>query len=447
VSRLIISVSGLRGIVGDSLHPDVVVRYVRAVAAELPPGPIVLARDGRATGSLFLTIAGATLQAVGRTVLQADVAATPTVGVLVRVHEAAGAIQITASHNPPEYNGIKVFGNDGRVVSADVGARIAARYEARKGADWTPHDRIGGQLPIEDTLGDHARLILATVDVERIRNQSFSVLLDANHGAGARLGRLLLEQLGCRVTLLGEEPHGRFAHPPEPIAENLQEVRSQVVNGEAAVGFCQDPDADRLALIDERGKFIGEEYTLAICLAHRLSQTTGPVVTNCATSRMAQDLAEQHGAPFHRSAVGEANVADLMIARQALFGGEGNGGPIDPRIGYVRDSFVGMALVLDALAERQVALSTLAAELPRYAIHKAKVTLAEKQASLPLDELQKRFADATSDNLDGLRFDWPDRWLLIRGSNTEPILRIIAEAPTPQEAEQLCQDAAAILRP
>ncbi len=447
MSRLIISVSGLRGIVGDSLDPDVVVRYVRAVAAELPPGPIVLSRDGRATGTMFSMIAGATLQGVGRDVLQADVAATPTVGVLVRVHEAAGAIQITASHNPPEYNGIKIFGNDGRVVSADVGARIAARYEAGQGTNWKPHDQLGRQRLIDDTLGDHARLILATVDVERIRERKFAVLLDANHGAGARLGRFLLEQLGCQVTLLGEEPHGRFAHPPEPIAENLQDVRSQVVHGQAAVGFCQDPDADRLALIDEQGNFIGEEYTLAICLAHRLSQTTGPVVTNCATSRMAQDLAEKHGAPFHRSAVGEANVADAMIAQQALFGGEGNGGPIDPRIGYVRDSFVGMALVLNALSERQVPLSQLAAELPRYAIHKAKVTLTQHQASLPIDQLKERFANATSDSLDGLRFDWPDRWLLIRGSNTEPILRIIAEAPTPQEAEQLCQDAAAILRP
>jgi phosphomannomutase len=445
VSQLIISVSGLRGIIGETLDPEVALRYARAVGAELGPGPIVLARDGRATGGLLLSIAAATLHAAGRDVLIADVAATPTVGVLVRTHQAAGALQISASHNPPEYNGIKVFGADGRVVSAEVGTRIADRYRQGEGASWTNHARQGRALPIEDTIGDHARWILATVDVERIRQQRYRVLLDANHGAGARLGRFLLEQLGCDLQVLGEEPHGRFTHPPEPIADNLRDVQQQVRAQRAVIGFCQDPDADRLVIIDERGEFIGEEYTLALCLAHRLGQSAGPVVTNCATSRMAQDLAERAGATFHRAAVGEAHVADRMIAEQALFGGEGNGGPIDPRIGYVRDSFVGMALVLDAMAHRQVGISQLVAELPRYAIHKAKVSLADRPGPPPLARLRRHFSDATADELDGLRLDWPDRWLLIRGSNTEPILRIISEAPTAEEAQQLCREAERIL--
>jgi phosphomannomutase len=445
VSQLIISVSGLRGIVGKTLDPEVAMRYTRAVAAELPSGPLIVARDGRATGGLLLATVSATLQALGRDVLVANVAATPTVGVLVRFHEAAGALQISASHNPPEYNGIKVFGPDGRVVSADCGARIAERYRQDEGAPWATHTHQGSCSTIEDTTGDHARLILATVDVERIRQQQYRVLLDSNHGAGGLLGRLLLEELGCTVVLLGEEPHGRFAHPPEPISENLGNVRRQVPEQNAVVGFCQDPDADRLAIVDEQGDFIGEEYTLALCLAHRLGQVTGGVVTNCATSRMAQDLAERSGAPFYRAAVGEANVADLMIAQQAMFGGEGNGGPIDPRIGYVRDSFVGMALILDAMAERQVALSQLVAELPRYAIHKTKVSMSRERAARAWDQLRQHFADAAADELDGLRLDWPDRWLLIRGSNTEPILRIIAEAPTAEQARQLCDEAGEVL--
>jgi phosphomannomutase len=445
VSQLIISVSGLRGIVGETLDPEVAMQYARAVGAELGPGPVVVARDGRATGELLMSVVAATLQATGRNVLVADVAATPTVGVLVRTQQAAGALQISASHNPPEYNGIKVFGADGRVVSSEVGSRIAERYGRAEGARWTDHTRQGIAITLDDTIGDHARLILATVDVDRIRQQRFRVLLDSNHGAGAQLGRYLLQQLGCQVTVLGEQPHGRFAHPPEPIAENLQDVRQQVLERQAAVGFCQDPDADRLAIIDEHGVFIGEEYTLALCLAHRLSQSVGPVVTNCATSRMSQDLAEQVGAPYHRAAVGEANVADRMIAEQALFGGEGNGGPIDPRIGYVRDSFVGMALILDALSQRQVGLSQLVAELPRYAIHKTKVSLSGRSGPPPLAQLRDHFHDAAADELDGLRLDWSDRWLLIRGSNTEPILRIISEAPTPAEAHELCREAAQIL--
>jgi phosphomannomutase len=294
-------------------------------------------------------------------------------------------------------------------------------------------------------------LVANIVDVERIREAGFRVLLDANHGAGSALGGPLLSRLGCRVNVLGEQPDGRFAHTPEPTAENLVGVCEQVTRNGAAIGFCQDPDADRLAIIDENGRYIGEEFTLAICVNHVLRHSPGPVVTNCSTSRMTEDLCAKYGVPFSRSAVGEANVVDEMLARGAVLGGEGNGGVIDPRVVLVRDSFVGMALVLAAMAERGLPVSALADELSQYAIHKAKVTLDAARVPAALDALERHFADATPDRLDGLRLDWPSKngrggkWLLVRASNTEPIVRIIAEAPTLAEAQGVCQQAAAAI--
>jgi phosphomannomutase len=211
------------------------------------------------------------------------------------------------------------------------------------------------------------------------------------------------------------------------------------------IGFCQDPDADRLAIIDERGRYVGEEYTLALCIDHELRRRPGPIVTNCSTSRMSEDLASKYGVPFYRSAVGEANVVDAMIARGAVLGGEGNGGVIDPRVGWVRDSFVGMALVLDAMASRQIAVSRLVDELPRYEIVKTKISVEPARIPAALAALQRHFSDAHIDRLDGLRLDWPGKWLLVRASNTEPIVRAIAEAPTATEASRLCDEAAKVV--
>jgi phosphomannomutase len=448
----IISVSGLRGIVGESLTPEVAIRYSAAFVADLPAGPIVLARDGRATGPMVVDAVRSSLLAAGRDVLDADVAATPTVGVLVREHHAAGGLQVSASHNPAPYNGIKLFSGEGRVISAVAGKRVIERYREGECA-WAAHDGVGSTTKLSDTTSRHRDLVLATVNVERIRRRRFNVLVDSNRGSGSVLGRVLLEALGCEVQWLGATPDGMFEHPPEPTAENLVDIAKQVAASKVHVGFCQDPDADRLAIIDENGRYVGEEYTLALCVAHVLATADGregrprlgPVVTNCSTSRMAQDLAEKHGVAFFRSPVGEANVTEVMRRERALIGGEGSGGAIDPRVGYVRDSFVGMALVLEMMAQREMPVSKLVDELPRYAIEKEKVTLAPQQIAKAFDALASAILDAKQDRSDGLRFDWPDRWLLIRASNTEPIVRIVAEAPQADDAKAMCRKAATVL--
>ncbi len=278
-----------------------------------------------------------------------------------------------------------------------------------------------------------------------IRRRRFKVLLDANHGAGSLLGLRMLQELDCQTVSLGGEPDGHFEHTPEPTAENLAGVLGRVTAAAADIGFCQDPDADRLAVIDQRGRYLGEEYTLALCVDHQLRRRPGPIITNCSTSRMAEDLAGKYGVPFFRSAVGEANVVDAMLARGAVLGGEGNGGVIDPRVVLVRDSFVGMAMILDAMAARDLPVSRLADELPRYEIVKTKILLAREKIPAALAALEKHFATAQVDRLDGLRLDWPGKWLLVRASNTEPIVRAIAEAPTAAEAQQLCDEAASVM--
>jgi phosphomannomutase len=444
MSELIISVSGLRGVIGENLTPELAARFACAYAAGQPAGPLVLARDGRGTGRMLVDAIRGALLAVGRTVLDADVAATPTVGVLVRDRAAAGGIQVTASHNPPQYNGIKLFTQSGQVLSAGEGERVVARFQAG-GVQWVDHEHIGQARAIEDTTHRHLDLLLAAVDPTPIRQRRFGVLLDSNHGSGSVLGQRLLKTLGCRVTVLGGQPDGQFAHPPEPTAENLAGVCKEVINARADIGFCQDPDADRLAVIDEQGRYIGEEYTVALCLDQVLRVRSGPVITNCSTSRMAEDLATKYHVPFFRSPVGEANVVQAMHEHAAVFGGEGNGGPIDPQVGHIRDSFVGMAWILSAMACRGLPVSRLAGELPRYEICKTKQEVPRKAIAKALNALEKHFADAQSDRMDGLRLDWPGKWLLIRASNTEPIVRIVAEAATAADARQLCTDAAKVI--
>ena len=448
----IITVSGLRGEIGVTLTPIVAAQYVAAYSACCSNvGPMVIANDGRGSASMLTAAVRASLHAAGRSTIDCGVCATPTVGVLIRTLHAAGGIQISASHNPSKYNGLKLFSAEGRVIPAGPGAEVLAKYHTIRDGNaddiWAAHDQLGTDLtPPEDTVAAHLQAVLETIDADAIRKKQYRVLLDSNHGAGGKLGRRLLESLGCNVILLGEKPTGLFTHTPEPTEENLKTVLTFVTKERAAVGFCQDPDADRLAVIDENGRYIGEEYTVAICTDFLLKPVEqggagrkGAIVTNCSTSRMTQQIAETAGGSFSRSKVGEANVVDEMLAKNALFGGEGNGGPIDPRVGLVRDSFVGMGLILNAMAAGNRSVSKLADEIPARVIVKTKLSAPKGEISTVFDLLEKMFPDAIADRLDGLRLDWPNgNWLLLRASNTEPIVRAIAEATKESDAKSLC---------
>jgi phosphomannomutase len=381
--------------------------------------------------------------ATGRDALVAEATATPTVGVLVTERGAVGGIQLSASHNPPQYNGLKFFQPRGMVLSQGEGQAVLERWRL-KDFRWARWDRLGKAQLIEYPDETHLERVLEIVDVEAIQRRKFVVAIDACHGVGGRLAGKLLRELGCQQVVLGAQPDGYYEHPPEPTEKNLRAFAAIVPVVGAAVGFAQDPDADRLAIVDETGRYIGEELTLALAALRRLEQARGPVVLNLSTSKATEELARRFGCPVVRTPVGEINVVEAMLAENAVLGGEGNGGVIDPRVGFVRDSFVGMALVLDLLASSSSdrTLSRWVETLPRFAMVKSQFpTAPETSTSEEISALWKRIAqsypDARADHRDGLRLDWADRWVHIRSSNTEPIVRVIAEAPEADLARSL----------
>jgi phosphomannomutase len=441
---LMVSVSGVRGLVGNGLTADVAARFAAAFGSSAAGKPVIVSRDGRPSGEMLRHAVTAGLLGAGCTVEDIGIAPTPTCGLAVRQLKAAGAIQITASHNPAPWNGLKMFGPDGAVLSAEAGAVVRALYEANDfpRAAW---DRVGASRVPPDVLADHARAVLDTVSVAAVAGRAYRVFLDCNGGAGGPLGTQLLQDLGCAVVQYGCEPNGRFAHEPEPTPAHLVDVAPWVPSSESVVGFVLDPDADRLALIDEHGTCVSEEVTLALAVKYRLRQERGPVVVNMSTSRMADDLARGFGCECHRSAVGEANVVARMREVGAVIGGEGNGGVIDPRIGWVRDPFAGMAFVLALMAEERKPFSELVAELPRYAMLKTKFAVPREKLAAALAALERRWPDARVNREDGLRLDGPDWWLHVRGSNTEPVVRVIAEAPAEERATELCDAAGRIV--
>jgi phosphomannomutase len=441
---LIVSVSGIRGVVGRGLTPGAALAFASALGAHTGGGPVVVSRDGRPSGLMLRHAVLAGLTAAGCEVHDLGVAPTPTVGVAVRRLRAAGGVQITASHNPAPWNGLKLFGPDGRVLSAAEGRKVQQLFEAGAGRHvaW---DGLGGVRDYLDAEDAHRDRVLELVDVSRIRAAGLRAVLDANGGAGGPLGRRLLAALQVETACRGCDADGLFEHEPEPTADNLRPVCPLVPRHGAHVGFALDPDADRLALIDETGRYVGEELTLALAVLFRLRRERGPVVINMSTSRVVEDVAARHGCPCYRSAVGEANVADRMLQAGAVIGGEGNGGVIDPRVGLVRDPFIGMGLVLNLMAETGQKLSELADELPAYHIVKDKYTVPHERLPALFDGLLARWPEAAVNRLDGMRLDWPDRWLHVRPSNTEPIVRVIAEAPRPADAEGLCRAVGALL--
>jgi phosphomannomutase len=441
---LIVSVSGIRGIVGQGLTPESATAFAAALGSHLQGGWAVLSRDGRPSGMLLRHAVLTGLLGTGCEVYDLGVAPTPTCGLAVRRLQAAGGVQITASHNPAEWNGLKLFGAEGMVLTAAQGQRVQAVFDARA-FRWAPWDKAGALHECADAEDWHRDRVLELVDAVAIRARQLPVFLDANGGAGGPLGRRLLEALGGRAVCHACDADGVFRHEPEPVAGNLRDICPLIPQHGGDVGFALDPDADRLALIDETGRYIGEELTLALVVLFRLRQKRGPVAINMSTSRVVEDIAGQFGCPCHRSAVGEANVVEKMRAVDAVIGGEGNGGVIDPRVGWVRDPFIGMGLILNLLADTGRTLSELVAELPAYTIVKDRYTVDPARLPALFAALEHRWPEAAVNRLDGLRLDWPDRWVHVRPSNTEPIVRVIAEAPRAEEAERLCAEVGGLL--
>lgn len=445
MSTRILSISGLRGIIGDGLDPLYAAEFAAALGTMYSGGKVVVSRDGRSTGSIMYHAVVSGLLATGCNVLDAGIATTPTCGVLVRHHNAAGGVQITASHNPIEWNGLKPFAPDGSVFNRELGQQLLQILDEKE-IVWKGWSETGSVIAVEDPAGPHIEKVLALVDTEAIRKRKFKIVLDCNHGSGATCGPRLLRDLGCDVTVLGGTPDGRFEHIPEPVAKNLGDLCAAVVREKADVGFAQDPDADRLAIVDNTGHYIGEELTLALAVDHVLETRKGPVVVNGSTSRVTADIAEKHGCTFHRSFVGEAHVCAKMRAVHAELGGEGNGGVIEPRVGYVRDSLVSMAYVLDGLTRRECSLDQWTDDLPYYTIVKDKLECPRESVSRACEALRTEYGDAKAAEGDGMRLDWPDRWVQVRASNTEPILRVIAEAPETDDAVALCTRAMEVVR-
>jgi len=444
---LMVSVSGIRGRVGEALTPEVVAEYAAAfgawAAAQSKTRRVVVGRDSRVSGPMFHPVVLSALQSVGCNVIDIGMVPTPTVQLAVEHHHAAGGLAITASHNPIEWNALKFIGPSGLFLDGAEAADMRKVVDGEKipRATW---DKLGVITSDKDAAREHIEKILALpfLDVEGIRKREFRVGLDCVRGAGGVFMPVLLELLGCKLATINMEPDGRFPRPPEPVAENLGELQKLVQDSHCDIGMAVDPDVDRLALVSDEGVAIGEDYTLALAAKVVLRHRKGPVVTNLSTSRILDDIATEAGSIVIRAPVGEVNVATRMRTEKSPIGGEGNGGVILSELHLGRDAPVGAALILQLLLEEgeKRPLSKIVASYPRYIIVKDKLARPNAPLDTVYSALTRAFPDAEADTQDGLRLTWPDRWVHIRPSGTEPIVRVIAEAPSAEDAEKLVRD-------
>ncbi len=440
---LMVSVSGVRGRIGEALTPEIIAQFAAGFGAWAKQNAgrgrarVVVGRDSRVSGPMLQPVVHAALQSVGCDVIDVGMAPTPTIQLAVEHHHAAGGLAITASHNPIEWNALKFIGPSGLFLDPSESAAMRAVVEGViPRAKW---DELGTVEVDRNAVSRHIERVLRLplIDRQKISDRRFHVALDCVRGAGGAFMPQLLERLGCQVTAINLETDGRFPRSPEPIAENLGELEALVKRTGADIGFAVDPDVDRLALVSDEGKAIGEDYTLALAAKVVFKRRAGNVVTNLSTSRIVDDIAREQGRKVVRAPVGEVNVATRMRAEGAPVGGEGNGGVILTEVHLGRDAPVGAALILQLLVDEGKKLSEIVASYPRYSIVKDKLD----RPAAPLDtvyaSMREAFPDAETDTQDGLRLTWPDRWVHVRPSGTEPIVRVIAEAPTEAEAADL----------
>ncbi len=447
---LIVSISGIRGIFGDGLDPAVLVKYAGAYGTwckerveQIGGAPlVVVGRDARVTGNLCSSIVNATLRATGLDVIDAGLATTPTVEMAVLQAGAIGGVVLSASHNPAEWNALKLLNEKGEFLSADEAEEVLAIAEQGRSAT-VGYEEIGS-YDARDFLDYHIERILALefIEADVIRDRNFKVVVDGVNSVGGIAIPAVLNRLGVRtdrIVCLHCRPTGLFAHPAEPLPENLTELTSRVKEEEADVGIAVDPDVDRLALVDNDGRYLSEELTQVIAADFIWRSRQGPFATNLSSSRAIDDVASRHGQKVYRSAVGEINVVKKMQEVGAVLGGEGNGGVIVPDLHYGRDALAGTAIVLQHLANEGRSLSEMSAELPHYTISKNKTPIGDVDPESVLAFLAERYRNNDIDTTDGLKINFSDQWVHLRKSNTEPIIRIYSEAAGPGQADELAR--------
>lgn len=446
---LIKSISGIRGTIGGSpsenLTPLDAVKFASAYGTWLQQQSpkkrlrVVIGRDARISGPMIHALVAQTLVGLGIDIIDLGLSTTPTVEVAVPDQNADGGIILTASHNPKQWNALKLLNAKGEFLSGEEGAEIL-EIAAREAFKFALVDDLGTVTTIDDYMERHIDMVLALplVDVELVREAGFKVVVDAVNSSGGIIIPQLLEKMGVETVKLYCEPNGHFPHNPEPLKEHLQDLCQLVVQERADLGIVVDPDVDRLAFVSEDGEMFGEEYTLVAVADYVLSQTPGNTVSNMSSSRALRDVTEKHGGKYQASAVGEVNVVALMKETQAVIGGEGNGGIIYPELHYGRDSVVGVALFLTHLAKEKLSVSALRTSYPQYFMSKNKIELTpEFDVDGILYGIARLHAHEQISTIDGVKIDFADSWAHLRKSNTEPIIRIYTEAKTQQAADDL----------
>jgi len=438
-----LNVSGYRGIWGDTLTNEIVTNYTKAFAkftkedTQKENPTILIGRDGRETGPEIKKIIIEELQKLNVNVIDGDILPTPTVLFSVRKHKYDGAIIITASHNPIEYNGLKFVNKQALFTIENEVEKINKYLEQEDSTENFPADKNNISITPNFTK-EHADQILANINVKIIRERKFKVIVDMINASACVMDPYFFEQLGVELIPLNNIPNGKFAHKPEPLKENLKEIIKIAKEIKADIGFVHDPDADRLVIINENGEVISEEYSIVFGIENILSKNPSkPIVINLSTSQTGADIAKKYGSECYRSKIGEGYVVEEILKKKAIIGGEGNGGVIYPTINTARDSFTGIALVLELLAERKQTVSEIVATFPKYFIKKDKWPIGKNLEEIYI-KLKNYFKDAKIDEQDGLRIDLPNKsWIHLRPSNTEPIIRLFGEAPTENQIESL----------
>lgn len=440
-----VSISGIRGVVGESLTPETIVKYSAAFAEYCNYGTIVVGRDGRITGKLISDIVGSTLLQMGCNVISIGICPTPTVGLAIEKLHAAGGIAITASHNPMIWNGLKFIGSSGMFLNGEENKQFWSLAD-KGNFKYTSWNKQGKLTENPEFIDYHINTILnlPSINKDQIKKRKLKVVVDCVNAAGGIIAPKLLRELGCDVVELSCDVSGIFSHTPEPIPENLTDLCDRVVKEKADLGIAVDPDVDRLVLITEEGKPFVEEYSIVSATKFvldsekKLGRTNHSVVVNLSTTRAVEDVAAEYGATVHRTPVGEINVASKMKELNSVIGGEGSGGVILPEVHLGRDAIVGIGLFLQLLTNFGGKASELKASLPQYEIVKNKIELGSLQPDAILKKLHEKYSKTEKTNFDdGLKIDFPNSWVHLRKSNTEPIIRIIAEAKTKEEASTL----------